>query len=67
MLRTQAHRDTQMFFKKYKLLIRRNATASRSTNTSTLATSIVLFVLVYLEANISAFFFLSNFFIEALN
>lgn len=60
MLRTQAHKDTHMFLRKYKLLILKKDTTSRSTNTDTLVISIVLFVLVYLEASISAFFFLSN-------
>lgn len=59
-LSTQAHSETQKFLKKYRLLIRKNATTSKITNTVTLVISIVLFVLVYPEANISAFFFLSN-------
>jgi len=60
MLRTQAHKDTQKFLRKYKLLVLKNDTASRITNTETLVISTVLFVLVYLEASMAAFFFLSN-------
>jgi len=61
MLKTQAHSETQKFLRKYMLLvILMNEIASRITKTVTLVISTLLFVEVYPDARISAFFFLSK-------
>jgi hypothetical protein len=61
MLKTQAHSDTQKFLIKYTLLVMRIIdTISRNTKSDTLVISPALLVLVYPDANISAFFFLSK-------